>query len=600
MEDIFKRKIKRIKQNNNHVKFDNSSTKNSTLKEVSKVNTFSQNLKKKGPIKLTNSNFQKKKHINKSFVESESQNKTNESKDFSSIRKKKELNSSYNKSMVLNEDLDKEKIDKKYLSFFSPNKKKRKSPDFDEYFYNDISFIKKKVDKLTPLPSYKNSVNSKHFKKILKSSIMQRRLEYDEKLKQMKYYEACIQQIELIQLKWKFYFKTRILTKIILIQKIFRKYKEFKLIKQLIDFNSIVKLIIRKCWAKNFKFFIGQLIKRYKTFINKIDFIKIIWKGYYKINTLPKIILIQKFYRKYKFREKLKPLDFKKIKKKIIRKCWEINYTYFIELLRIIKKKKEIGIQVETLNQEKVNKCSYLKTFPRPYHEIGNNIKILRKRIQRKENNIVESAGNKITHLKLEGKISNFFSIPKKKFINLNLNKQNIISLSKNKNSNDKNNNNVLYNNKNIKTVRKKVVINKWNYFYKIDNYNEYKKLFFIQKEIKKFLNKIKQKKIRQNKRLFHIKLFIILYICLITKKIRIEIIKILKCKYELLIKKNDIEKCSLNFFKIKRGIKKEKINVNYLNFQTSKKIKSINEQTSSTIINDDSIYINIKVYQKN
>ena len=65
MEDIFKRKIKRIKQNNNHVKFDNSSTKNSTLKEVSKVNTFSQNLKKKGPIKLTNSNFQKKKHINK-------------------------------------------------------------------------------------------------------------------------------------------------------------------------------------------------------------------------------------------------------------------------------------------------------------------------------------------------------------------------------------------------------------------------------------------------------------------------------------------------------------------------------------------------------
>ena len=123
------------------------------------------------------------------------------------------------------------------------------------------------------------------------------------------------------------------------------------------------------------------------------------------------------------------------------------------------KKKKEIGIQVETLNQEKVNKCSYLKTFPRPYHEIGNNIKILRKRIQRKEKNIVESAGNKITHLKLEGKISNFFSIPKKKFINLNLNKQNIISLSKNKNSNDKNNNNVLYNNKYIKTVRKKKII---------------------------------------------------------------------------------------------------------------------------------------------
>ena len=50
MEDIFKRKIKRIKQNNNHVKFDNSSTKNSTLKEVSKVNTFSQNLKKKGQL----------------------------------------------------------------------------------------------------------------------------------------------------------------------------------------------------------------------------------------------------------------------------------------------------------------------------------------------------------------------------------------------------------------------------------------------------------------------------------------------------------------------------------------------------------------------
>ena len=600
MEDIFKRKIKRIKQNNNHVKFDNSSTKNSTIKEISNTKTLPNNLKKKGVIKLTNSNFKKKKHMNKSFIYQENQNKTHESKDIYSIRKKKEFYSSYNKSVVLNEELNNENIEKKNASFILLNKKKRKSPDFDDNSLNDINFMKKKVDKLTPLPSYRNSDNNKYFKTILKSSISQRRLEYDEKLKQMRYYEAHIKQIQFIQLKWKFYYKTKILFKIILIQKIYRKYKKIKKKKESLDFNYIWKLLIRECLAKNFKYFIGQLIKKYNAFINQIDFIKIIWKNYFKTNTLPQIILIQKFYRKYKLRQKIKPLDMKKIQKRIKRKCWEKNFLYFIEILKSIKKKEEIGIQVETLNKEIINKCSYLKTFPRPYHEIGNNIKILRKRIQRKENNIVESAGNKITHLKLEGKISNFFSIPKKKFINLNLNKQNIISLSKNKNSNDKNNNNVLYNNKYIKTVRKKVVINKWNYFYKIDNYNEYKKLFFIQKEIKKFLNKIKQKKIRQNKRLFHIKLFIILYICLITKKIRIEIIKILKCKYELLIKKNDIEKCSLNFFKIKRGIKKEKINVNYLNFQTSKKIKSINEQTSSTIINDDSIYINIKVYQKN
>ena len=598
MEDIFKRKITRIKQNNNHVKFDNSSTKNSTLKEVSNNKKIPNNLKKKGAIKLTNANYQKKKHMNKSFVESENLNKTHDNKDINLLKKKKEFYSSYNKSMVLNEDIDNDNIDKKNASFFFLNKKKRKLPDFDSYCFNDINFMKKKVDKLTPLPSYKNSDNNKHYKKILKSSIMQRRLEYDEKLKQMKYYEACIKQIEYIQLKWKFYFKTRILGKILLIQKMYRRYKEIKLRKETINYNYIGKLFVRKCWAKNFKFFIGQLIKRYKTFINKIDFIKLIWKGYFKINTLPKIILIQKVYRKYKFREKLKPLDINKFKKRIVRKCWEINYRYIIEILKSIKKKEEIGIQVETLYQEKINKCSYLKTFPRPYHEIGNNIKILRKRIQKKENIILESTINRISHLKFEGKINKLFSIPKKMIINLNHNKPKNFSSSKDKNTSDNTNNNVLYNNKYIMTVRKKVAFNKWNYFYKIDNYNEYKKLFFIQKEIKKFLTKVKQKKIRQNKRLFHIKLFIILYMCSISKKIRIEIINILKCKYKLLIKKKDVENYSLNFFKIKRGIKQEKLNVNFLNFQTSKKLNITNEQTSTTIINDDSIYINIKECQ--
>jgi len=593
MEDIFKRKIKRIKQNNNHVKFDNSSTKNSTIKEISNTKTLPNNLKKKGVIKLTNSNFKKKKHMNKSFIYQENQNKTHESKDIYSIRKKKEFYSSYNKSVVLNEELNNENIEKKNASFILLNKKKRKSPDFDDNSLNDINFMKKKVDKLTPLPSYRNSDNNKYFKTILKSSISQRRLEYDEKLKQMRYYEAHIKQIQFIQLKWKFYYKTKILFKIILIQKIYRKYKKIKKKKESLDFNYIWKLLIRECLAKNFKYFIGQLIKKYNAFINQIDFIKIIWKSYFKTNTLPQIILIQKFYRKYKLRQKIKPLDMKKIQKRIKRKCWEKNFLYFIEILKSIKKKEEIGIQVETLNKEIINKCSYLKTFPRPYHEIGNNIKILRNRIQRRENNVLETAINRISKLKLEGKFNKLFS--KKKIINFNKNKKNIIS-SLDKNINDKNNNDILDSNKYVMIMRKKVVINKWNYFYKIDNYNEFKKkLFFIQKEVKKYLNKIKQKKKNQNKRIFHIKLFLILYICLITKKIRIEIINILKSKYGLLIKKNDIEQYSLNFFKIKRGIKQEKINVNYLNFQTSKKSNSIIEQTSSTIINDDSIYINIK-----
>ena len=593
MEDIFKRKIKRIKQNNNHVKFDNSSTKNSTIKEISNTKTLPNNLKKKGVIKLTNSNFKKKKHMNKSFIYQENQNKTHDSKDIYSIRKKKEFYSSYNKSVVLNEELNNENIEKKNASFILLNKKKRKSPDFDYNSLNDINFMKKKVDKLTPLPSYRNSDNNKYFKTILKSSISQRRLEYDEKLKQMRYYEAHIKQIQFIQLKWKFYYKTKILFKIILIQKIYRKYKKIKKKKESLDFNYIWKLLIRECLAKNFKYFIGQLIKKYNAFINQIDFIKIIWKNYFKTNTLPQIILIQKFYRKYKLRQKIKPLDMKKIQKRIKRKCWEKNFLYFIEILKSIKKKEEIGIQVETLNKEIINKCSYLKTFPRPYHEIGNNIKILRNRIQRRENNVLETAINRISKLKLEGKFNKLFS--KKKIINFNKNKKKIIS-SLDKNIYDKNNNDILDSNKYVMIMRKKVVINKWNYFYKIDNYNEFKKkLFFIQKEVKKYLNKIKQKKKNQNKRIFHIKLFLILYICLITKKIRIEIINILKSKYGLLIKKNDIEQYSLNFFKIKRGIKQEKINVNYLNFQTSKKSNSIIEQTSSTIINDDSIYINIK-----
>ena len=146
--------------------------------------------------------------------------------------------------------------------------------------------------------------------------------------------------------------------------------------------------------------------------------------------------------------------------------------------------------------------------------------------------------------------------------------------------------------------MNKKIIFNKWFFTSKIDNYNEIKKLYLIQKTIKKYLKKLKAQKINQSKRNFHIKLFIVLLVNNLTKNIRINIVKMLKYKYDTIIKyieKNIQKNPSLKFIEVRRGIKHERSKTSYLNFQSLNKPISIKEQTSSTIINDETIYVNVK-----
>ena len=156
----------------------------------------------------------------------------------------------------------------------------------------------------------------------------------------------------------------------------------------------------------------------------------------------------------------------------------------------------------------------------------------------------------------------------------------------------------ILKSRKYLKIIKKRVIFKKWNITTKIDNYNEIKKLYLLQRTIKKFLKRLKNKKLSKSKKLFHIKLFIVLLITIITKNTRNQIIKIFKYKYDNIIKflnRDFLKNPSLQRFIEVRRNKHEKLNTNFSNFKTSNKPISRIEQTSSTIVNDETIYINVK-----
>ena len=452
-----------------------------------------------------------------------------------------------NKDEKVEKENEKNEEEKKKEAIVFPMNKKRKRKmildDDDNKIQNKtITFIQRKVDKLTPLPSLKNSNNILLYKSVLKNSVMQRRFEYNTKLRRMKTIESKEKEIKYIQRFWRLYFKNNILNKIILIQ------------------------------------------------------------SYYKMHfQMKKIHIKMKLY-----------LDLKEGINVIKNKIWEKYFDLFINLLKNRKiKKEDIGIQVEILKEEIIHKSICLKTFPRPYHEIGNNISYIQSKIKRK-NYSLDISINKSSQILYEGKTgklicyNNINSEKIRKSLKLNSFRKSGINIFNNNerktflnNKNISNRNYDIINNvKYVNKMNKRIIFKKWFFTSKIDNYNEIKKLYLIQKAIKKYLKKLKAQKINQSKRNFHIKLFIVLLINNLTKNIRINIVKMLKYKYDTIIKyieKNIQKNPSLKFIEVRRGVKHERSKTSYLNFQSLNKPISVKEQTSSTIINDETIYVNVK-----
>ena len=668
MDDLFSKKIKGIKKNN-RVKFNDSSTKNSTIKENSPFNSSRINKKKKF---ILNPNLQNNSKNNLSYSRKfqSSKNLTEISKD--SIKLPKSLKNSFYsaKQDNLNDNEEEDQFFKKsnFLYLKKKNKNITTKDILNEMEKQGVNYVKKKLDYLSPLPSYKNDGDNKNFNEILHLTIMQRRKQYNEKLKKMKVFENYDEQIKLIQEKWRLYFKNNVLIYILKIQNLYRKYKEKKQIKQkmititssqlkpfidglkfnswkinylffieklmLIKMNQIFPSLISKfkikSWKKNYKFFIEKLkVIKYNEELSSL--INIIQKKIRKNCNLfiEKLKLIKKFRvisylfnlikkninEKYKkLIEQLKLIKYNKGIKLLIntiKKSINKNNKKFFGKLKLIKKYNEIGIQVEILKDDmKFNPSICIKTFPRPFHEIGNNIKVLKTKIINRETTLTDMSISSNLQMKYEGNTGRLISIKpmnlknshnKIKFSHLkslsiqfhsSINEsRNFSFLKKQKRNQTKTN--ILNNNKAVKIVKKKVIFNKWFYFSKIGNYIEIQKLCFIQKQIKKYLKKLQAKRLSQLKRIFHIKLFIILLSSNTTIKIRKDIIHILKKKYNTNIKNNPkkIPK-KVIYTEIRKGIIKNNFTSNFSNFQKSNKLNSKKEQSSSTtIINDETIY---------
>ena len=535
MDELFKKKISQIQLKNKGL-YDTSSTISSILKGHKNQNEEKQKMKV---------NFLEEK--DKILQSTNSPSNNNGSTTNINTEENQENENEKNKDEKVEKENEKNEEEKKKDEIIFPMNKKRKRKmildDDDNKIQNKtITFIQRKVDKLTPLPSLKNSNNILNYKSVLKSSVMQRRFEYNTKLRRMKTIESKEKEIKYIQRFWRLYFKNNILKKIILIQ------------------------------------------------------------SYYKMHfQMKKIHIKMKLY-----------LDLKEGINIIKNKIWEKNFDFFINLLKNRKiKKEDIGIQVEILKEEIIHKSICLKTFPRPYHEIGNNISYIQSKIKRK-NYSLDISINKSSQILYEGKTgklicyNNINSEKIRKSLKINSFRKsgiNIFNNNKRKtflnNKNISNRNYDIINNvKYVNKMNKKIIFNKWFFTSKIDNYNEIKKLYLIQKTIKKYLKKLKAQKINQSKRNFHIKLFIVLLVNNLTKNTRINIVKMLKYKYDTIIKyieKNIQKNPSLKFIEVRRGIKHERSKTSYLNFQSLNKPISIKEQTSSTIINDETIYVNVK-----
>ena len=466
----------------------------------------------KSKIKKKNSQSNKKVYL--SPVQKRSKN-FNLDKSETSITSNSKKDDSFNLNLINANDENKKKVKKSY----------RKSAEI-------------KKDILTPLPSFnKKKMEKKDYSKILQNTVMLRRIEFSLKLKRKNLPKIYEESVLKIQKAWKKFFMANIYDKIVKIQSVFRKIlfkkelEKLRLKKKKEKESKIFKMIhafVKNCWLKNFLFLKKKL----------------------KSKILPEITIISQreigtqigdsfeLENKEEKKEEEKKEEEKKLEEK---KEEEIKEEEKIEEDFKKEKKEE---EKEEIKKEKSyfypNIC--LKTFPRPFHEIGIYLNVLLKRINLKRFSDIDcSLQESLIYEGYSGKLLSFVPIENnnnkkkikyihnKSMINrksliknihsFNLNKKENKSFLKNKNSVQKEYD-LLKGKKYSKTIFKKINNKKWNYYTKQNITFLIKKINYLQKEIRKYLKETKV--IKQNKiqKFLHLKLFIVIFINNLKKKL--------------------------------------------------------------------------------
>ena len=313
--------------------------------------------------------------------------------------------------------------------------------------------------------------------------------------------------------------------------------------------------------------------------------------------------------------------------------CINDNFNLFKE-----NKDKKIDkeVYIETIfekmtNLQKSVNTKGIKTFPRPYLEVGNNLKILQKKFIRK-NLLDEISISKVNDIKYSGNTSqlimdfsdkktllkkiqinnekvlrelNFVKIKKKKIdFSKKIDIDKMIRFEKNL-EDDLKERKYFLKSKNIKAeeynilnilnfkrvIRKKVINNYWSKYSK-NNYIRivYRRLFYLQKSMKKFLNRVKVKKKELRITLeTKLKLFIMLLKESLLKYFKREIGKKImsKCK-----KKHRHIKSSICV--VRRALNEENFFYEKIKYEKNKKLKTENLflDSESVIQNDEDIFI--------
>ena len=463
----------------------------------------------KSKIKKKNSQSNKNK-VYLSPVQKRSKN-FNLNTSQTSITSNSKKDDSFNLNLINANDENKKKVKKSY----------RKSAEI-------------KKDILTPLPSFnKKKMEKKDYSKILQNTVMLRRIEFSLKLKRKNLPKIYEESVLKIQKAWKKFFMANIYDKIVKIQSVFRKIlfkKELEKLKhkKKEKESKIFKMIhafVKICWLKNFLFLKKKL----------------------KSKILPEITIISQ--REIgtqigdSFELENKEEKKEEEKKEEVKKEEEIKEEEKIEEEFKEEEKKEE--KKEEIKKEKSyfypNIC--LKTFPRPFHEIGIYLNVLLKRINLKRFSDIDcSLQESLIYEGYSGKLFSFIPIENnnnknkikhihnKSMINrkslmknihsFNLKKKENKSFLKNKNIVQKEYD-LLKGKKYSKTIFKKINNKKWNYYTKQNITFYIKKINYLQKEIRKYLKETKI--IKQNKiqKFLHLKLFIVIFINNLIKKIR-------------------------------------------------------------------------------
>ena len=433
----------------------------------------------------------------------------------------------------------------------------------------------------TPMPRTSIIAISPEADKIRRINKMLRREEYNVQLKKTNITKLFGKRLIFIQRFWRKWFKNVYLKKTIKIQSVYKGHFIRKGIKS--DRLIVIRLVVKLCLEGrrfHFYFFIGQIRKLiraifFQNMINTND-ISIQVDIPYNIN---------------------KNIESNNIKVE------EINYVEG-DLERLSK----------LLGQGNING---LKSFPRPYCEVGINFKVFRKKNVR-ENNQIDINKTQEYDMKYSGKTSQLIIDIKNKKIVLNKFQNNEI-VAQRKNYIGNNNNkiikfneeqleeelgekktflkskniiaqefDVLKSDKYVNLIRKKIIYNKWNFYTKESHYK-------LEENKKRLEERVIQEKNEEIMIKFttKTKLFIMLIKECLIKHIRKDTLNLLyPIELRLEKKLKSYQKKGNSFFGLRRTAEfNENISKSSKNILCD---STINNGSSSIIFNDETIFIYI------